>query len=205
MTAGRFIVIEGIDGAGKTTQANLLGQALATAGVRMQLTREPSDGTIGTLIRGILAGDGHVDEQTLALLYAADRLDHVTRPGDGIVAALADGIVVISDRYCLSSFAYHAHVASSDWIEAINAAALRAALPDLTVFLEVSPEVAFLRLRGRSHRDRYEHNEMIRVVHAAYARALQRHGERHHVVLVPGEGAIEAVHASVMASVRARL
>src|SRR5512139_742195 len=112
MIEGLFIAIEGIDGAGTTTQAKLLFDGLRARGLPVHLTREPSDGPIGVLIRQILTGRVVVpglqgprapDWATMALLFAADRLDHVEAE---IAPNLADGVTVVSDRYDYSSVAY---------------------------------------------------------------------------------------------------
>src|SRR5690242_1367991 len=105
-----FIVLEGIDGSGTTTQAARLAQTLQARGARVHATREPSTGPVGRLLRQALTGTLVADERpvqldfcTLALLFAADRMDHVRRE---IEPALARGEVVISDRYDLSSLIY---------------------------------------------------------------------------------------------------
>src|SRR4051794_5711725 len=101
MTAGKLIVLEGIDGAGTTTQAQRLGKHF---GARVHVTREPSDGAAGILIRQILRGEYHpYDHTALALLFAADRLDHLKRE---IEPQLQKGVHVISDRYVISSLVY---------------------------------------------------------------------------------------------------
>jgi dTMP kinase len=181
---GRFLVIEGIDGAGTTTQARLLGERLRAAGRRVHVTAEPSGGPVGGLIRQVLSGrlrgkapDGPFDPDALALLFAADRLDHARTE---VLPALADGIDVISDRYTLSSLAYQALTTGDPrWVGAINS---RAPSPDVTILLRVVPGVAFARRRSASHsREIFEKAAFQRRVAAAYeaaARVLRRKGER---------------------------
>src|SRR5215472_4321878 len=107
--AGRFVVIEGIDGAGTTTQVGRLVDRLRKSEIDARGTREPSDGPVGTLIRQVLAGRVVVPGgrapgwATMALLFAADRVDHVEAE---IEPALAKGSVIVSDRYDASSLAY---------------------------------------------------------------------------------------------------
>jgi dTMP kinase len=181
---GRFIVIEGIDGAGTTTQARLLGERLRGSGRRVHVTAEPSGGPIGALVRQILSGrlrgkgpDGPFDPESLALLFAADRLDHARTE---ILPALAAGIDVISDRYTLSSLAYQALTTGDPtWVGVING---RAPAPGVTILLRVVPAVAFARRRSASHaREIFEKAEFQRRVAAAYEAAvkvLRRSGER---------------------------
>lgn len=184
--AGCFVVIEGIDGAGTTTHARRLADALRSRGHDVRLTCEPSDGPIGVLIRSVLEGELRVadgppralDWSTMALLFAADRLDHVRTL---IAPALAEGAVVVSDRYDLSSLAYQSVTAPSPdaalpWIRELNCHALR---PDLTIVLDVPPEVAEQRrgTRGRPE-ELFESRDIQRRVADLY-----RQSER----LVPGD------------------
>ena len=140
----RLIVLEGLDGAGTTTQARRLVDHLLGNGAAAHLTREPSDGPIGKLIREMLVGkhaitDEKLSQGTFGLLFAADRLDHLQRE---VEPALHAGTVVVSDRWYHSSLAYQGTGADRDWIIALNARARR---PDLTIFLKVRPEVAAAR------------------------------------------------------------
>ena len=149
---GRFIVIEGIDGAGTTTQARRLGERLREAGRKVHVTAEPSGGAIGALVRQVLSGrlrgrapDGPFDAEALALLFAADRLDHARAE---IEPALQAGIDVVSDRYTLSSLAYQSlTTGDARWVDQVNA---RAPAPDVTILLRVVPAVAFARRRSAS-------------------------------------------------------
>ena len=140
----RLIVLEGLDGAGTTTQARRLVEHLRAAGQPAHLTREPSDGPIGRLIREMLGGQHAIPAQaigqsTFGLLFAADRLDHLQRE---VEPRLAAGVTVVSDRWYHSSLAYQGTGADRDWIAALNARARR---PELTIFLQVRPEVAAQR------------------------------------------------------------
>jgi len=142
-----FFVIEGIDGAGTTTQSELLEKALSEHGHTPHRTREPSDGPIGKLLRAILRGEhAPTSATTLGLLFAADRSDHIQRE---IAPALEAGRVVISDRYYHSSLAYQGSDEDRSWIEVLNE---RAMVPDCTFFLEVDPTVA-ARRRHEEARD----------------------------------------------------
>ncbi|HMG24099.1 MAG TPA: dTMP kinase [Kofleriaceae bacterium] len=139
----RLIVLEGLDGAGTTTQARRLVAHLGSRGQPAHFTREPSDGPIGRLIREMLTGHhalpGPISQSTFGLLFAADRLDHLQRE---VEPKLAAGTTVISDRWYHSSLAYQGTGADRDWIATLNARARR---PDLTIFLQVRPEIAAQR------------------------------------------------------------
>lgn len=155
-STGRFIVVEGIDGSGSTTQAQRLVAELERAGVRARFTCEPSSGNVGALIREAL---GHrlrdsagepvaLDWVTLALLFAADRADHVHRM---VLPTLAKGEWVVSDRYDLSSLAYQSVTSGGaadvlPWIRALNSKVLR---PDLTIIVDVNAATAARRRHTR--------------------------------------------------------
>lgn len=203
---GRFLVLEGLDGAGTTTQAAILAARLAARGRRVHLTSEPSAGPVGRLLRralrGTVAGAGGrpLDQRALALLFAADRVDHLV--GE-VEPRLASGVDVVSDRYALSSLAYQS-AATGDlaWVEALNR---EAPAPDLTIFLEVRPGVALRRRYAASaRREIFEVPAFQRRVAAAYRRALRRlraRGQR--VALVDGEASREAVADAVDRAARA--
>lgn len=176
---GLFVVLEGIDGSGTTTQAKLLAEALERRGTPVCLTAEPSTGPIGKLIRKALTRqleDGSGKEHSLswsamALLFAADRVDHVESV---IRPALEQGQTVVSDRYVLSSLAYQSVTSpegegSVPWIREINGRAMRA---DLTLVIDVDPDVAAVRRAARGGPPEiFEVQEIQKRLAAVYARA----------------------------------
>ena len=201
---GRFVVLEGLDGAGTTTQSDLLAAWLRGRGHKVHLTAEPSRGPVGALIRLILSGRvgggpaGGVDPAALALLFAADRLDHLACE---VEPRLASGWDVVSDRYLLSSLAYQgAATGRGRWVEAVNA---RAPAPDLTVFLEVRPAVALRRrFAASAERELFEVVDFQRRVALGYRRSiarLRRLGQR--VAVVSGEAPVAEVAAAVARAV----
>lgn len=196
--AGRFIVFEGLDGAGTTTQASLLAERLAMKGRNVYQAHQPSEGPVGLLIRQILAGraatpgpDGkptQIDERVMALLFAADRLDHLAAR---IEPRLARGEDVILDRYILSSLAYQGVAVSHDFITQMNRYACK---PDLTIFLYVPASVAFERVKVRGGRlERYENLEQQKAIEREYSRHV---GTLASVVSVDGTRPIAEVAAA---------
>jgi len=173
LARGRFIVLEGIDGSGTTTQAKRLAEALEARGTPTLLTCEPTDGPVGVLIRQALKRSlpAPLDWSVMALLFAADRMDHVERV---IAPALAAGKTVVSDRYVLSSLAYQSVTSpegegSLPWIREINA---RAPAPDLTIVLDVDDAVAAARRAARGGPpELFEVAEIQRRLGTVYARA----------------------------------
>ncbi len=201
---GLFLVLEGLDGAGTTTQADRLASWLTGEGRRVHVTAEPSRGPVGAQIRQVLSGrlrgpgGAGIDAGVLALLVAADRLDHWESE---IRPRLEEGVDVVSDRYVLSSLAYQAATTGDPaWVASINS---RAPSPDLTLFLRVRPAVALRRrYAATAEREIFEVPEFQRRVHRAYGRALAglvKAGER--VVEVDGEEDVPSVTASLARAV----
>jgi len=139
---GTFVCIEGLDGCGKTTQSKLLVEKLQRS-YNAMYTAEPSDGKVGDFIRkSILYGEKRSTSLAEALLFAADRVEHVENE---ILPALRQGKLVISDRYVYSSLAYQGAAGLSlEWIQSINQYALR---PELAIFIDVDPRAVMQRLK----------------------------------------------------------
>ena len=142
---GAFIVFEGIDGSGKSTHIRLLCNELKLQGYNVLRTSEPSRGRIGRFIREYVEHRrSRLPPEIEALLFAADRFEHVKRI---IEPALEQGRIVISDRYLHSSLAYQgAEGVSLEWIRELNRFTLR---PDLCILLDVRPETGLGRMRRR--------------------------------------------------------
>jgi dTMP kinase len=200
---GRFVVLEGIDGSGTTTQVARLAERLRSARVSVRATHEPSDGPVGTVVRQVLTGRVVVPGgrapgwATMALLFAADRMDHVESEIEPFVTG---GGVVVSDRYDASSLAYQSVSSGAEardaveWIRSLNRYVRR---PDLTIVLDLQPEVAAdRRLRRGEAAQLYEQNEVQRALSAFY-RDLARHMPSDRIVVIDGSGSIDEVHARV--------
>ncbi|MBP6628932.1 MAG: dTMP kinase [Kofleriaceae bacterium] len=197
-----LIVLEGLDGAGTTSQAQRLATALTAAGHRVHVTREPSDGPIGRLLRAMLTGQHALEGQALdqsmfSLLFAADRMDHLQRE---VEPALAAGAIVISDRWYHSSLAYQGTGAERAWIRTLNQ---RARVPDLTLLLRVRAEVAAARRHaaGRSQ-ELFEDLAMQERVAAGYDAVmadLAAAGQP--ITILDGEQPLDAVTAAIVAAV----
>lgn len=172
MKRGKFIVFEGIDGSGKSTQARLLKERLEREGYAVHLTLEPTEGEAGSLLRRCLTGETDLPEEAIAGLFMTDRLDHIKNPVTGILAHLEKGETVISDRYYFSSFAYNSMYAPMEWVIAINSLARSLLKPDLTVFLDLAPALFEERTRARSQTERYEKTELLTRVRENYYKAF---------------------------------
>jgi dTMP kinase len=202
---GRFIVIEGIDGAGTTTQANLIAQRLGDGGHKVLVTREPSDGPIGVMLRQALGGalpppGGAWSTATLALLFAADRTDHLQRE---VLPALESGQWVLCDRYLLSSLAYQGAELPMAWVESINRTA---AIPDLTLFVEVDPDVAEQRRGKRGGPvELFDEPKTQRKIARQYEAAVRLRARKERIRRIDGNGTVEEVLTASLAAVREEL
>lgn len=195
-----FIVLEGLDGAGTTTQCELLARALRDGGQKVVTTREPSDGPLGTLLRQVLRGrlllpdHSPVTAETIALWFAADRLDHIAAT---VEPTLLQGGVVISDRYVHSSLAYQSVECGLDWVNSINQ---RARLADVTVFVDVPASICRQRIQARGLAvERFEQEGYLERVEAIWQQALSARPEG--VVRVDGTRDVQAVHLAILHAV----
>lgn len=208
-SAGYFLVLEGIDGSGSTTQAHRLVEHFSALGYTARFTCEPSSGHVGKLLRAALekrlpaiSGQGahRFDWGTLALLFAADRLDHLAAE---VEPALARGEIVVSDRYTLSSFVYQSLTAAADsdalpWLRALNQ---RAREPDLCLVLDVpANEAAKRRERRGGAEELFDDLELQRRLAAGYARGAELAPGQPQVA-VDGVGAPEVVTARLLAAI----
>jgi dTMP kinase len=199
--SGTFIAFEGGEGAGKSTRALALGNRLRTAGHEVVLTREPGDSTIGPQVRAILldVANTGLDPRAEALLYAADRAEHVASV---VRPALDSGAVVITDRYVDSSIAYQgiARGLGAKTIAELSWFATEGLLPDLTVVLDVPPDIGRSRLHGTADRLESEADDFHATVRSAYLQLAATAPARY--LVVDGSLPAEHVDAAVLDGVK---
>ncbi len=203
----RFIVFEGLDGAGTTTQAARLQAYLTLQGTPTFLTNEPTPGPIGTFIRRLLSGKepasegNRPGEHAMGLLFAADRLAH----SRAIKAHLEQGEHVICDRYLLSSMAYQTldPEVTASWVIDVNHGC---AVPDLTIFIAVPAEVGLARVRARqADLSIYETLPHLSQIADNYESMLPIYEKQFgRVVRIDGSGSVDEVHAAVVKAVASR-
>jgi dTMP kinase len=203
-----FITFEGPDGCGKTTQLRLLAKYLGQQGFSICLTREPGGSPIGEQIRQVVHSQANqeMDARTEILLYSASRAQHVAQI---IRPALAEGKIVLSDRFYDSTLAYqgYGHSLNLDVLQKITEFATGGLRPDLTIYIEIDPEEGLIRRR----KDRTaEWNrldaldlEFHRRAHQGYRQLIAREPGRW--VVVDGQRSIEAVQDDIRRHVLKRL
>lgn len=199
--AGLFIAFEGGDGAGKSTQVGLLVAALAAAGREVVRTRQPGGTELGARLRDLVLHGGDVAPRAEALVFAADKAQHVA---EVVAPALARGAVVVTDRYTDSSVAYQGagRDLGADEVDRLQMWAVADLRPDLTVVVDV-PADEGRRRRGDVH-DRLESEA------DAFHDAIRAHflaiaaGAPERYLVVDGTAPVEQIHAEVVAALRAR-
>jgi dTMP kinase len=191
----RFAVLEGLDGAGTTTQLRLLSERLTREGMEHFATWEPTDGTIGKMLRGILAREIRAHPRTIALLYAADRSEHIYEPQVGIEARTRRGELVISDRYVFSSLAYQGVECGNEFVHGLNSGF---PLPECLVFVDTPVEVCQERLAARRNQELYDGAAFQTRVRDAYLQAIARYGGTGmRVSLVNGDRPAGLIHGDI--------
>jgi len=161
MAKGKLIVLEGADGTGKSTHARLLSEHLLARGYNTVITEEPTKGEIGGFIRKILSGSKKVSPETLALLFTADRAEHIENV---IKPAIDSGKIVITDRYYYSTIAYQSvQGLSQKWLSEINSFAVD---PDIVIVLEIESQEALNRM-NRETKEVFEYLDFQKKVQKA--------------------------------------
>lgn len=202
-----FIVVEGLDGSGKSTQIDLLRDYFQARGQACTVTSEPTELPTGQLLRRVLRREVPLDPRATAALFAADRIEHLHHPERGILARLAAGHHVISSRYYFSSLAYQSEFAEPGWIAALNHHAKQTLPADLTIFLDLDPEESLRRIAARgAPAELFETRQKLTDVRESFRRAFAywAAGERIHTVdAARGVGEIADEIAGLVEALRA--
>ena len=164
-----FIVFEGLDGAGTTTQANLLEEKYILNKIPNINSCEPTKGFIGKAIREVLSGDIKVASGTIARLFVSDRHEHLYNPENGVISSCKAGNFVISDRYIFSSLAYQSLDYGFDKVFELNSSF---PLPEHLFFLDVPPEICQKRLSSRDSLEIYEDKDLQESILNNYKKSL---------------------------------
>lgn len=202
MSKGRFIVIEGIDGAGKTTQIELLANRLREQGRVVHVTAEPTASVSGGLLRDALGGIANRTACEMAALFVLDRIFHNVNP-NGINAMLEKGIDVICDRYYYSSLAYQGSETDFEWVKSMNLDCPEIRTPDLCIFLDLSPEESLKRIsKGRTSTELYERLDTLVSVRNRFFEVFELLRDRDNIKVIDTTGdGIEEVAKKIASAV----
>jgi len=186
---GKLVSIEGIDGCGKTTHVRFLAEWLRSRGHKVVVTDEPTDGMIGRVLKRALRGELKLPVAAEALLFAADRVQHIA---EVIRPALKAGKIVITERYFYSSLAYQsARGLSMAWLDGINMAAIR---PNLSILIDLPAEAALQRIKRSRRLDKFERDlQLQRRVRVNYLRIARLKGLK----VVDGARSVDEVQADI--------
>ncbi len=189
------IVFEGLDGAGTTTQRNKLISYLESMGKNVFLTNEPTGNMIGRLIRDVLQKRYKTTDEALALLYAADRDDHLYNPEYGMTKHIEDGDIVICDRYFYSSFAYQGVTLDWDFIAKVN----QFPHPEVLIYIDTPTSECINRIEKRGEeKELFEKAEFLQKVEQGYAKIFSTLPQFVHFIKIDGTLTQDAIFEEIL-------
>ncbi|MFI3227314.1 MAG: dTMP kinase [Clostridia bacterium] len=197
MLKGKFIVFEGIDGSGKSTQSALLYNKLCSMDIKSHKTFEPTNRPIGSLLRKYLKGELSCDKKVLAGLFASDRLDHYLNDEDGIIKQVNNGVTVVCDRNYMSNFAYQADE-DEDFVPSLNEKVRGMLKPDAHVFIDVSIDEALDRIaKNRENIDIFENKKALTQIRENYKKYFEIFKNEENIIIIDGNRSEQAISDEV--------
>ncbi len=202
--SAKFIVFEGIDGAGKTTQVELLVKRMEKEGRKPCLTAEPTSLETGKQIRRVLGGEIKKSDCEMAAMFVLDRIAHNKDPEIGIDKMIEEGFDVISDRYYYSSLAYQGTTTNYEWVKVMNLTSPEIRRPDLCIYLDLLPEKSLERIsRGRESVEIYENLEKLTSVRAAFMSVIEDlRADGENIYVIDADRPVEQIAEDIFAAVR---
>ncbi len=191
---GRFIVFEGIDGSGKTTQAKMLAKSLEERGIKVVLTAEPTALPTGRALREALGGNVKKSECEMAVLFVADRIAHNIEAESGIEALVNSGAYVICDRYYYSTLAYQGQSTDYAWVKSMNLDCPEIRKPDLCIYIDLLPEQSLERIsKGRESVEIYENLETLTKVRDKFLSVIGDLSTTDNIKIIDGYRSVESI------------
>lgn len=199
--SGRFIVFEGIDGAGKSTQIEKLRQKLVSEGRKVFITAEPTASVTGGILRDALSGNYKRSASELAAMFLSDRVFHNVNESVGINQALEKGFDVISDRYYYSSFAYQGLDSDIDWVIDMNLNCPDIRKPDLCIFLDLDAEKSKSRIdTNRATVEIFEKEEILNKIRGKFFDVFRRLPDEN-IAVIDASGTVDEVAEKISAAI----
>lgn len=199
MKQGKFIVLEGLDGCGKSTQLKRLANNLTQLGETVVLTAEPTDYETGAYLRRILSESQNKNMYLQAALFLADRLEHITHPEFGIRQYLEKGITVVCDRYYYSSFAYQGTASDINWLMDAHLKCPEILIPDLCIFLDVNPDTCKARIdQGRDKPELYEKDiNLMHKIRNNFLNVLNQLNKTQNITIIDANQSLDDVEKEI--------
>ena len=164
---------------------------------------EPTDGPVGSLVHQIMIGRMKADNKVIASLFAADRLDHLLNEVNGLVAKIEEGTTVISDRYYLSSYAYHSVDMPMEQVIAMNAPSRDLLKPALHIFVDIDPDTAVARIAAnRQHTELFEKKSRLEKTREQYLNVMEKLQGEENIVIIDGTQSVEEIAEEVWMNVK---
>ncbi len=190
----KMIVFEGLDGAGTTTQNKALKQKLEEFGKNVYLTHEPTDNPIGKVVRAVLQHKFETTPEALALLYSADRHDHIYNKDYGLIKHIENGEIILADRYFYSSIAYQSVECNSDFVRGIN----KYPSPEYVIFIDTPVENCLDRIEKRGdEKELFDKSEFLSKVRENYLKEFSTLPENTKFLAIDGTMDIETIHNTI--------
>jgi dTMP kinase len=203
MEKGRFIVFEGIDGSGKTTQAKMLAEWLREQGKTVVLTAEPTELPSGKELRAALSGKVKKSECEMAALFVLDRIAHNNDAENGIRFFVEGGAYVICDRYYYSTLAYQGMTTDYEWVKGMNMNCPDIMKPDLCIYLDLLPEQSLERIRrGRESVEIYETEAILTGVRNTFLSVINDLAKDENIAVIDAYRAPEDIAKDIRAAVK---
>lgn len=204
MSKGRFIVFEGIDGSGKTTQVQLLASFLRAQGIETVVTAEPTALPTGKELREALSGKKSKSECEMATLFVLDRIAHNNDKENGIRALVEKGAYVICDRYYYSTLAYQGMSTDYEWVKGMNLSCPDIMKPDLCIYLDLLPSQSLERIRkGRESVEIYETEEILARVRNTFITVIDDLKGVDNIAIIDAYRPIDAIAEDIKLAVSA--
>ncbi len=199
----KFIVVEGLDGSGKSTQIKMLAETLQNQGEKVYITAEPQNYETGAYIRRILSQSLERNMYLQASLFLADRLEHITNDHCGIKKYLDEGYTVICDRYYYSSFAYQGTESDMDWVMDINLKCPQMLTPDLCIFLDVNPDTCKKRIdTSRDSAELYEKDiELMKKIRQNFLDVFDRLKDRENIKIIDANRGLLEIQEDIIKTI----
>lgn len=195
-----FWVLEGLDGAGTTTQLRNIEQALLDKGINVHCTCEPTKYETGKFLRKVLSGEIKVPQSTVAYLFAADRDNHLNNPEYGIISHIKNGDIVISDRYLFSSLAYQSIGFEYSRIEELNS---QFPYPEIVIYIDTPVDDCISRIDSRGEaKEIYEKSEYQKKVHENYEKVFSSLPKDCMLLRIDGSGTREEIFQQIWSKLK---